>query len=323
MPSDQAVAPVRPETGFTFTRSQSHSAPLFTINDLLWLLYFYPLQFLSKLLPPAWFYRAGKLVEPLVQFRARGPKQRAIRRILALHPGSTPAQASQIARHRISSDMFRLWDDLVLPRPSYPQRVACTGIEEIQYLDQALAAGTGVILLTLHFGANRPALKHLATLGYPTLSLQDQTSRNPRQGRLGRVLRKRYIEFLRSSYPDVVYAQDPECSLKILRRLRSGGLVHMNLDVLNVKTAVDGAFLGVPWRFPVGVFDLIRLSGCAVVPMLCLTGSTGFQIHFDPMLGIVPARSREEFVNANLAPLTEVFERQITAHPEQWSLWTW
>lgn len=262
-------------------------------------------------------------MEPLVQFRARVPKQRAIRRILALRPGSTPAQAVKIARHRIDSDLFRLWDDLLLPLPSYAQRLQCTGIEEIQYLDQALAAGNGVILLTLHFGANRPALKHLATLGYPTLSLQDQTSRNPRQGRLGRVLRKRYIEFLRRSYPDVVYVQDPECSLKILRRLRSGGLVHMNLDVLNVKTAVEGAFLGVSWRFPVGVFDLVRLSGCAVVPMLCLTRSAGFQIRFDPMLDVVRAASRDEFVHANLPAFTGVFERQIAAHPEQWRPWTW
>jgi lauroyl/myristoyl acyltransferase len=323
MPSDQAVAPSHLERGSAFYRSQGNRAPLCTINDLLWLLYLYPLQFLSRLLPPVWFYRLGEFVEPLVQLRARGPKQRAIRRILALHPGSTPAQAEQIARHRISNDMIRLWDDLVQPRSSYAQRMQCTGIEGVQHLERAMAEGNGVILLTLHFGANRISLKHLATFGYPVLGVQDQTSQNPRQGRLGRVLRKRYITFLRRSYPDVVYVQDPECSLKILRRLRAGGLVHMNFDVLNVKTAAAGAFLGTPWRFPVGVFDMVRLSGCAVVPMVCPIRNTSYQICFDPMLGVVPASSREEFVNANLPAFTEVFERQISAHPEQWSLWTW
>ena len=325
MPSGQVVVPTRSDARLAVSRSQADRAPLLTLHDVLWLLYLYPLWLVSAFVPHAWLLRVGKLAQPLLQVHARKAREKAIRRILALRPGITPTQAARIARQSIANDMFRKLDDLVLLRSTPRQTLQCTGIEGIQHLDQAIAAGNGVILLTAHFCATRIAVRHLATLGYPALSVQNQGLWRSSEGRLGRILRRRYTEVRRQGNPDVVYIQDAECSLKILRRLRSGGLVHMHLDTVKpkTKTVVEGSFLGVPWRFPAGAFDFVRLSGCAVVPMLCLGRSTGFHIHFDPMLDSVRAASREEFVNANLRAYTEAFERHINEHPEEWRLWTW
>ena len=264
----------------------------------------------------------GKPAELLVQFRWRRRREKAISWIVSAC-GLTPKQAVRIARQSISNDMFRQLDDLVLLRPPHRQMLHCTGIEGIQHLDEAMAAGNGVILLTAHFCVTRIAVRYLATLGYPVLTVQKQTPRKPSEGRLGSVLRQHYLELRRQGNPDVVDIQDADCSLKILQRLRSGGLVHMHVDALSAKTAVEGPFLGVPWRFPAGAFDFVRLSCCAVVPMLCLGRSTGFHIRFSPMLRVAKADSREEFLNANLPAFTEVFERQIADHPEEWRLWPW
>ncbi len=322
MPNAPVAVPSRSDGEFTVSPSEAGRVPLCTVNDVLWLLYLYPLRLLSALIPPVWLYRVGKLAKPLVQFEGRGRRQRAIRRILALRPGTTHTQAERIARQSISNDMFRKLDELVLLRPPHRQVPRCTGIEGSQYVDQAIAAGNGVILLTVHFCATRIAVRYLATLGYPVLSVQNRTRRNPSEGRLGRRLKQRYMELRHQAIPDVVYAQDAECTLKILQRLRSRGIVHIHLDVLQAKIVVEGPFLGVRWRFPAGVFDFARLTGCAVVPMLCLGGSTGLHIRFSPMLDVIRAASREEFVNANLPAFTAVFERQIAEHPEEWR-WTW
>lgn len=302
--------------------SQLEHVPFCTVNDLLWLLYLYPFRLLSVLVPRAFICWMGKPAELLVQFRWRRRREKAIPWIVSVC-GCTTDQAGRIARQSISNDAFRQLDDLVLLRPAHWQRLHCTGIEGIQHLEQAIAAGHGVILLTAHFCVTRIAVRYLATLRYPVLTVQKQSPRKPSEGRLGHGLRRRYVELRRQSNPDVVDIQDAECSLKILQRLRSGGLVHMHVDALSAKTAVEGPFLGVPWRFPAGVLDIVRLSGCAVIPMLCLGRSTGFHIRFSPMLRVVRAPSREEFVNANLPAFTEVFERQIADHPEQWRLWPW
>lgn len=322
MARNPIAAPDRLAARSDLSVSQADRAPLCTVNDLLWLLYLYPFRLLSVLVPRAFIDWMGKPAELWVQFRWRRRREKAIPWIVSVC-GCTTDQAGRIARQSISNDVFRQLDDLVLLRPPHRQRLQCTGIEGIQHVNQAVAAGKGVILLTAHFCVTRIAVRYLATLGYRVLSVQKQSPRKPSEGRLGHVLRRRYVKLRRQSNPDVVDIQDAECSLKILQRLRSGGLVHMHVDALSAKTAVEGPFLGVPWRFPAGVLDIVRLSGCAVVPMLCLGRSTGFRIRFSPMLRVVRAPSREEFLNANLPAFTEVFERQIADHPEQWRLWPW
>ena len=80
-------------------------------------------------------------------------------------------------------------------------------------------------------------------------------------------------------------------------------------------------FLGTRRNFSTGIFDIVRLSGCAVVPMMCLGRSSDFRISFGPMLDIMQAPGRDEFIQANLPAFVETIERQIVNHPEEWEQW--
>jgi phosphatidylinositol dimannoside acyltransferase len=320
-----AGQPVAAPTGYGSRSAQSTSpaehVPLCTVNDLLWFLYLYPLRLLSAVSPRALLYRIGRLAEPLVQFHWRRRREKAISWIVSACC-CTPDQAARIARQSISNNMLRILDDLLLLRPSRGQVVPNANIKGIEHLERALSAGKGVILLTGHFCANRIAEKYLASCSYPMLSVHNQRPSNKAAGRLGRrFLQPRYIELQRRANPDVVYMQDAECSLKIFRRLRSGGLVNLQLDGLAATRAVEGTFLGVSWRFGSGIFELTRLSGCAVVPMLCLGGGSELQIRFSPMLAVVRANSAGEFL-ANLPVFTQAVEKLIVGQPEEWRLWT-
>jgi lauroyl/myristoyl acyltransferase len=107
-----------------------------------------------------------------------------------------------------------------------------------------------------------------------------------------------------------------------MRRLRAGGLAIVQLDGRGrTKAMIEQVFLGVPRPVPTGIVEIIRLSDCAVVPMLCLGRSNGFRIRFDPMLAIQAAPSREAFVSANVPRFLAVVERQIVENPEEWRLW--
>jgi Kdo2-lipid IVA lauroyltransferase/acyltransferase len=294
--------------------------PLVTLNDLLWLLYLYPIRILARVLPRWCLYAVAKLSDPIIQFDARRSKARAAPWI-AQACRTTPAHARRIASRSLTNTMLRTLDGLLLLRPSWEKMLHCTHLDGIQHLESAIARGKGVILLSGHFCATRIALRYLASQGHPALSVHNRQPPNKAEGRFGkRFLYPRSNQLQKRATPDQIAFQDPDSSLRIMRRLRAGGLVALQIDGRG-GTPIEQAFLGVPWRVRCGIFEIVRLSDCAVVPMLCLGRSSGFRIRFDPMLEIDGASSREAFLAANLPRFLAVLERNITENPEEWRLW--
>jgi len=293
--------------------------PLLTVDDFLWFLYLYPLRVLAALVPQGFLYSFGRLF----QFRARKRSDMAARRIFAAPcAGIERDQVPQIAHKFLANSAIGMLDDLVLSWPSFPRRLRCNGIQGIEHLERANSAGRGVILLTAHFCATRVAKRYLATVGHPTLTVRDQIERGDWWGRFGRrVLEPRRMEFLNAIIGESVYIQDRECTLQILRRLRSGGLVSIHFDAQSGTRTAPWSFLGAPRRFSTGIFDLVRLSGCAVVPMLCLGRSSAFRIVFGPMLNVVQVPGRDEFIRANLPAFVQTIEKQVLDYPEEWCQW--
>ncbi len=297
------------------------SPPLFTLNDLLWLIYLYPIRWLALFLPRGLLYAIGKLSNPIVQFHARRRKAKAVPWI-AQACRTTPANAWQIASRSLSNGIFRTLDELLMLRPSSGKLLNCTGIDGVQHLEQAIAAGKGVMLLVGHFWANRVAVRYLIANGYPALSVHNQNPTNRSGGRFGkRFLQPQAIRLQQRANPDQVFIQDPDCSLKIMRTLRAGGVVVLQADGRGGRNLKEVEFLTVPWRVSLGIYEFVRLCDCAVVPMLCLGRSTAFRIRFDPALAVHAASSREAFVSANLPLFLKVIEGQIAANPEEWRLW--
>ena len=296
-----------------------HRVPLLTVDDLLWFLYLYPLRVLSAFVPQRLIYSIGGQF----QFRARERRDMAARRMLTTQcAGIAGDQVPRIAANFLANSAIRMLDDLVLSWPSCPKKLRCNGIQGLEHLDRGKSAGKGVILLTAHFCATRVAKRYLATIGHPILGVRDQTQGGDWWGRFGRrVLEPRRMELLHAIIGESVCIQDPECALKILRRLRSGGLVHIHFDGQSGTRNLPWSFLGSPRFFSTGIFDLVRLSGCAVVPMLCLGRSSAFRIVFGPMLEIVQAPGREEFIRANLPAFVQIVEKQILDYPEEWEQW--
>lgn len=310
--SPREPAPLRPA-------SRVGAVPFVTVDDLLWFLYLYPLRILSALAPQRLMYSIGRLF----QFRARKRRQIAVRRMLnAKCAGIARDQIPQIARKFLANSTIRMLDDLVLSWPSFPRKLRCVEIQGIEHLERGRSAGKGVILLTAHFCATRIAKRHLATLGYSILTVRDELSYGDWWGRCGhRLLAPRRLEFLHAIGGESAYIQDPGCTLKIFGRLRSGGLVHIHFDGRSAARSIPWSFLGVPWHFSAGIFDLVRLSGCAVVPMLCLGRISALRIIFGPMLDIVDVPGRDEFIRANLPVFVQTIEQQIEDHPEEWEQW--
>lgn len=297
--------------------------PIATVKDVLWFLYLYPLRALVVRLSPTGREHLGRALEPLFRFFARRRVRKASQRMaVALGPTHSAPAITETTRRYVSNAIRRALDDFMLADERARSHVRPSEVQGIEHLEHALSSGKGAVLISGHFYANRLGKHFLAVMGYPILSVRNGQPPDRWMGRLGaKLLQKRYIEFLHGIIRDEVFIQDPECSLKILRRLRSGGLVNVHIDAAGASNWIPVPFFGHPRRFATGLLEIVRLSGCAVVPMLCLGTSSRSTVIFEEPLRLEPARTREEFVATNIRTLASTLERQIREHPSEWEQW--
>jgi len=304
--------------------------PWFAVKDLLWLFYLYPFRLAAALMPTGLFLMFNRLVDPVCQ-RLTFSRKRAIRRHLeaAKRFHKIEQDLDQVTAGLITNDVRRATDDLILHKLA-ARGLNCTRIQGLGYLEDALARGKGAILLSGHFYAHRIARRHLERMGYPTLSVRNGNPPDATMGRIGqRFLHQPYIEYLHGIIRDEVLIQDPECTLKIFKRLRAGGIVHIYLDAgvaalranSEAKKPLWLPFLGTLRPFPTGFMRIACLSGCAVIPLLCLGDSRGFTITFDEPANLTRDAGPEEFVTAGLPGLVADLESKILKHAQQWELW--
>jgi lauroyl/myristoyl acyltransferase len=313
---------------FSFTAAVTASrrtarAPLVTLRDLLLLLYLYPLQFFFRPFSRERLYQFGRVLEPFLQFHFRNWRKTAAARMLAT-PGAgiSADQAPLLARQLVSNAICRSLDDLIISRPKFLHEISLAEVSGLEHVEMAMRRGRGVLIVSGHFSAVRLARRYLATASYPMLAVRAFNPSSGSTGRLsGLLAQRRLAQFLRSAVRDEADPFAPDCTLKILQRLRSGGLVNMTLDAPGGARTAEGRLLGVPWRFSTGLLDIVRLSGCSVVPMLCLGNGSDLRIVFSPALDIAETSSRDEFICLNLPKLVHLMEQQIADHPADWVLW--
>ena len=293
--------------------------PWITIKDLLWLLYLYPGRWLARLGVLKLIQRAA---ETMFQIIARPRKPEVMRRLVpAFGPAAPLPDLQSVADRFIANAVRQVFDDLALAQTE--GFVHCHAFKGREHLDAALKAGKGVLLAGLHWYAGRAGNRYLTSLGYPVMSVRNEEPLDKRMGRVGRRLfQPRYVRFLHEVIRDEVFIQDRECSLKILARLRKGGIVHVLLDAFLSQQNLEVPFLGQTRLFPAGPLHLARISGCAVLPMCALGHAQALEILIGPPLPLDYSLDAESFCQTHLPALVRILESYVLEHPDQWELWT-
>jgi lauroyl/myristoyl acyltransferase len=295
-----------------------------TIKDFLLLAYLYPLRFAASRLGAANLHRLGRAIGPLFRLLMH-ERRRAAEAVMALAEGVrfTNGSIRDTSGQFLSNAILRALDDLTMFDHAARNRMTPPEIHGLAHLQAALARGKGVLLTSGHFYANRLAKFHLAQMGYPVVSVRNRLPRDRRLGKLGvRFVQPRYVDFVHQIIGEELFIQDPECSLKMFKHLRAGRIVNVHIDAGFASRKTRLPFLGQQRTFSMSLLEIVRLSGCAVLPMLCLGNQRKPSIHFDEPISFLPAVSAEEFALLNLPALVAKLERQIKEYPEQWELWT-
>jgi KDO2-lipid IV(A) lauroyltransferase len=299
-----------------------HDLPLITARDLAWAIYLYPLRGLARVSSRA----SSALIwlgTPLYRLMARS-RRAEVRKLLADAFGSelSSAELDAISRRYPRNFTRRIADDLMLERGD--KGIRCRSFSGRENLDEALAARRGVLFVTLHWYAGQAAKHHLASLGYPVLTVRKREIQyGSSVSRFGeRLLEPVYERFARAVIRDEVYVEDRHCSLEILRRLRGGGIVELHLDVPHSGHVIEMPLLGRRVGVPAGALHLARVTGCAVLPMVARGGARSLELQIDPPVELDRTLLMKEFCQRYLPVLVRILEARVRERPDAWEPWS-
>lgn len=174
-------------------------------------------------------------------------------------------------------------------------------------LQDALAAGRGVILLGMHMGNGVLMAAKIAAAGLP-VSVVFRESRKTAGGVIGRSLRLHGMEGIPASQRSQAYRD-------MARALQRGRVVFVLMDQASKHGGVPVQFLGKQVELPAGPFRLAQRSGAAVLTAFARAAEPIWRFEIGAPLDL---GGGDDAVAA--AVVARAMESHIRTHPE---LWTW
>jgi len=213
--------------------------------------------------------------------------------------------AGQVYRHFATAlaDTMRL---PVILRQGINTFISAQGIH---HLEQALAEGHGVLMITGHFGNWELLGAWMAQNGYP-LRVVGTTLENPGLDKIVVEMRNQ------AGYTNIARGAGTR---EILRSLRQGCAIGMLIDQ---DTRVQGAFVqffGRPAHTPTGPVILARKFEIPIIPIFMhLKDDLSYQIECEPPLDLEYTLDEERDLIVNTQKCSDVYERVIRRFPAQW-----
>jgi lauroyl/myristoyl acyltransferase len=265
---------------------------------------------LTGSLPPRVGYGLGRPVGALLL--ATSPQ---LKRVLACNlrhvvgPDASEEQLQSLVRRASANIIKGHYDLFRVSRLSNKEILEMTRFEGREHMEEALARGKGVILVSAHFGNVDILIQVPVALGVPisTPVAYIQPERL-----------FRYTMRLRTSRGLRMYPTNGPM-LGLYRALKRGEMVGLAADRgLDVSTR-QVEFFGASANLPEGPVRLALATGAALIPGFGLRlPDNSFLIRVEPALELPNTGDREADVAAGMEIVVGVLERVISQHPEQW-----
>ncbi len=244
------------------------------------------------------------------------PLRRQVARENFAHVLRKPANDPEVGRvtRRAFKNFARLLCDVMrYPRMTIQEIEQRVTLYHSEYLQQALAYGKGIILVSAHFG-NMDLSSAFLAHRYAPITLVGETLR-PRQlmDWLTYIRRQRRVHL----YP---YQSAPRKIIEALKRneltafLLDFGVTH-HFDI----TTVPVRFFDTETDFPAGPAQLALLTGAPIVvghTRMCRDGH--IEIEVTPPILVERAENRRQVIQNTMQEIARRMEQFIRAHPEQW-----
>jgi len=211
----------------------------------------------------------------------------------------------------------RNWCDIMLMTGlSGPKLQALVGRRgNSKPMDDALAAGTGAILVSPHLGNWELGGVALADEGYPvnvlTFREPDERFNTARE----RLRNERGIRFIYVDRDD----SSPLAIVEAVNALRRNEVLAILGDRDGSSQTIRIDFFGRPTNIPVGAAYLALASGAPVIPVFVLLEKGRYAtIMEEPIFFSGSYGQHGSAIRSGMERLLAVFERYIRAYPDQW-----
>jgi len=182
-----------------------------------------------------------------------------------------------------------------------------------EHLDQALAQGKGVIIVSAHFGNFPLMLLRLAQEGYAMNAI----IRSTRDEKI-----EEYFQRQRQSLGLHTIYSHPRtaCVTQSIKALRNKELVFIPLDQnFGNGAGVFVNFFGQKAATATGPVVFALRAGSPIVPMFIVRNADDtHRIVIEPALSVEKKLDEKETIVHNVARITNIIERYIRRYPQEW-----
>ncbi len=240
------------------------------------------------------------------------PSAAGLRDNLAHVLGTSPDDP---ATHQAARRAFRLlWRNYVdlfqAPRRPPSRWFPSIRIEGWEHLETTWQTGSGVIVVSAHYGPVEWGLQFLGASGFPALAVAEAV-RPPAMFR--------YLCRLRGAHGLRLIPADGALR-EIFRTLQQGGIIALALDRDTTGSGRVYSFFGEAAWLPDGYAELAVRRGVPVLPAFARREGEGVHLRIGPPLW--PSGKSEQAREALVAQVLEIFTAVLREAPDQWVLTT-
>jgi KDO2-lipid IV(A) lauroyltransferase len=226
-----------------------------------------------------------------------------------LGPEADPSRVEKVAREIFRNQARNYYDLFRVPSLSDAQIERLVTIHGLEHLDEALAAGKGLIGVTAHFGNLDVVAQAFALRKYPIMVVAEHLQPE----RL-----YQYVASLRASKGIKLIPIDSFLR-PIFRALRNNELVGLAADRNLIEAGTLIEFFGAPALLPDGHVRLALRTGAKLGTFFSLRRPDNtYEAFVEPPLELENTGDLERDTRAGMAKLVAVLEKYIGQHPEQW-----
>ncbi len=266
---------------------------------------------------PRWLIRLlPVIIGPLAWLLVASARRQATRNMVrVLGPEIRSTAAGRRRLRRVVRGIFRnsvsnYLDVLLLPALDHQEFLQHISIEGREHLEEALALGKGVLLISAHFGPFEYMNQWFEASGYP-VTIPVEKLKDERMLRL-------MVKLRNSSGVTYVPLGGSAPMRAIVQALRKNQIVLITADRAVEGESVIQDFFGAPARLPIGPVNLSMRTGAPLVGAFGWRNARGsINASFSRLTLALSEeeRQRSEVVEA---ALIKRMEQAISAHPEQW-----
>src|SRR5512133_2548933 len=265
-------------------------------------------------LAPRWIFPPLAFVTSAFVYCLTGSQRRGARSNLRVVTGRRWVEPLIISSYY---KFARNWCDIMLmTRLSGPGLHALVGRRsDSKPMDDALAAGTGAILVSPHLGNWELGGLGLADLGYPvnvlTFREPDELFNSERE----RLRQERGIRFIYVDRED----SSPLAIIEAVNALRRNEVLAILGDRDGSSHTIRMDFFGRPTNIPVGAAYLALASGAPIIPVFVLLEKGRYATIMEQPIFFQGGHGLHgSVISSGMEKLLAVFERYIRAYPDQW-----